>query len=72
MTIFIDSANIEEIQKWIIEYGVAKGVTTNQKIFFKEKGVNFEERIKEICEIAEPNLLKAVRETALIVKNVLE
>jgi len=48
LTIFVDSANIQEIQKWVVEYGVAKGVTTNQKIFLEEKGINFETRIKDI------------------------
>jgi len=55
MTIFIDSANINEIKKWVVEYKVAKGVTTNQKIFLQEKGVNFKERIKEICEVVGDN-----------------
>ncbi len=49
MEIFIDTANIDEIKKWKkrIELG---GVTTNQKIFLAEKGVNFKKRVLEICD----------------------
>ena len=48
MRIFIDTASIEEIRKWKtrLEFG---GVTTNQKIFLAEKGVNFKDRVMEIC-----------------------
>jgi len=54
LTIFIDTANVDEIKKWIKDYGTVKGVTTNQKIFLKEKGVNFKQRIAEICKTAHP------------------
>lgn len=49
MKIFLDTANIEEIDH-IKKWGVIEGITTNQKIFLNEKGVNFEDRILEICE----------------------
>ena len=49
MEIFLDTANIEEINH-ILKWGIVDGVTTNQKIFLQEKGVNFEERILEICD----------------------
>lgn len=48
--IFLDTANIEEINH-IIRWGVVDGVTTNQKIFLNEKGINFETRVKNICEL---------------------
>lgn len=51
MTIFVDTANAEEVRKWVVEYGVGKGVTSNQKIFLQEKDTNFETRIKEIIKI---------------------
>jgi len=35
MEIFIDSANITEIKKWL-EYGILDGVTTNPSIMFKD------------------------------------
>jgi len=48
--IFLDTANlkdIEELSKW----GVLKGLTTNQKIFSFEKGVNFEEHANKILSM---------------------
>jgi transaldolase len=47
MEIFIDTANLEEIQA-ILPWGVISGVTTNQKIFSNEKGINFKDRVQEI------------------------
>ena len=53
MEIFLDTANIDEIND-ILPWGIIKGVTTNQKIFLKEKGVNFEEQSKKILELVYP------------------
>lgn len=50
MEIFLDTANIQEIEH-IIKWGIIDGVTTNQKIFLNEKGVDFKERVKKICEL---------------------
>lgn len=50
-SIFIDSADIEEITKWN-ETGVIDGVTTNQYIFLKD-GIRprvIEKQIKKICK----------------------
>lgn len=49
MKFFIDTANLDEIQK-ANELGIIAGVTTNPTLVVKEK-VRFEDRIKEICEI---------------------
>ena len=54
MQIFLDTANIDEI-KHIVRWGIVDGVTTNQKIFLNEKGVDFKTRIKEICELMGDN-----------------
>ncbi|UCH71559.1 MAG: fructose-6-phosphate aldolase, partial [Thermoplasmatales archaeon] len=54
MEIFLDTANIDEINE-IIRWGIIKGVTTNQKIFLKEKGCNFEEQSKRILKMVEPH-----------------
>ena len=54
MEIFLDTANIDEIND-ILPWGIIKGVTTNQKIFLKEKGVNFEEQSKKILELVYPH-----------------
>lgn len=49
MEIFIDTANIEEIKK-ASRLGIISGVTTNPSLIAKE-GRNFQEVVKEICEI---------------------
>lgn len=53
MEIFLDTANTDEISE-ILEWGIIRGVTTNQKIFLKEKGCNFEEQSKKILEMVDP------------------
>lgn len=81
MEIFLDTANINEISE-ILEWGLIKGVTTNQKIFLKEKGCNFEEQSKKILKMVDPypvslegpnnldELLDAAREYSKWGKNV--
>ncbi len=49
MKFFIDTANLDEIQK-AKEWGLVDGVTTNPSLIAKEN-VSFKERIKEICEL---------------------
>ncbi|MFC1858243.1 fructose-6-phosphate aldolase [Thermodesulfobacteriota bacterium] len=51
MKFFIDTANIEEIKE-AHRMGMADGVTTNPSLIAKE-GRDFEEVIKEICEIVD-------------------
>jgi transaldolase len=51
MKFFIDTANIDEIKK-ANELGLLDGVTTNPTLVSREKK-NFEELIKEICEIVD-------------------
>jgi len=51
--IFLDTASVKEIKKFK-SWGIIQGVTTNQKIFLKEKGCNFEKRAKEILEEVYP------------------
>jgi len=51
MKFFIDTANIDEIQE-AAKMGMADGVTTNPSLISKE-GRDFEEVIKEICEIVD-------------------
>jgi transaldolase len=48
--IFLDTANMDEISH-IVKWGIIDGVTTNQKIFNNEKGVDFETRVKNICDL---------------------
>jgi len=51
--IFLDTASIKEIEE-ILGWGVMQGVTTNQKIFLKEKGCNFEKRALQILDKVYP------------------
>jgi len=53
MEIFIDSANLEEIRRWL-EYGVVDGVTTNPTILLKDGGYDMESRAREIAELIDP------------------
>jgi len=50
MELYIDTANLEEIEQ-AHELGVLDGVTTNPSLVAKEKGVDFHTRLKEICDI---------------------
>jgi transaldolase len=49
MTLFIDTANLDEIKE-IAEWGVVRGVTTNPKLFSVE-GVSFKERVHSILSV---------------------
>ena len=53
MEIFIDSANISEIQKWL-NMGIADGVTTNPSIMLKDGVYNMEKGAKEIAALVAP------------------
>lgn len=52
MTIFLDTANLTEITKFL-KWGFIKGITTNQKLWFKEKGIGYFDMLKVILETAE-------------------
>ncbi|MDC2866929.1 fructose-6-phosphate aldolase [Bacillus sp. BP-3] len=52
MKFFIDTANIDEIKE-ANDLGVLAGVTTNPSLVAKEEGVDFHERIREICSVVE-------------------
>jgi len=51
--IFIDSANISEIEKWL-NMGVIDGVTTNPSIMFKDGVYNAEAGAKQIAALVDP------------------
>ena len=53
MEIFIDSANITEIEKWV-SMGIADGVTTNPSIMLKDGVHNMEKGAKEIAALINP------------------
>jgi transaldolase len=53
MKIFVDSANLAEIRKWL-EMGVVDGVTTNPSIMYNNGIHDFESGIKEIASVIHP------------------
>ncbi len=53
MEIFIDSASITDIRKWL-EMGVIDGVTTNPSIMFKDGVYDAEAGAKEIAALVHP------------------
>ena len=53
MEIFLDTADIKEIQRWQ-GYGVIDGVTTNPSILLKDGGYDMEARIEAIAALIDP------------------
>ena len=50
MEFFLDTASAEEVKK-ILPWGVLSGLTTNQKIFLQEGGVDFKQRAIELITL---------------------
>ncbi|KLO22882.1 MULTISPECIES: fructose-6-phosphate aldolase [unclassified Marinitoga] len=50
MKFFLDTANIEQI-KIAMNWGIIDGVTTNPTLVSKEGNIDFETRVKEICNV---------------------
>ncbi|MBI4233821.1 MAG: transaldolase [Chloroflexi bacterium] len=53
MEIFLDSADVKAIRKWL-GYGVLDGVTTNPSVMLKDGGYDTQSRAREIAEIIYP------------------
>lgn len=53
MEIFIDSANVTEIEKWL-KMGIADGVTTNPSIMLGDGAYDMETGAKEIAKLIHP------------------
>jgi transaldolase len=47
---FLDTASVEELKK-VLPWGVLSGLTTNQKIFLQEGGVDFKQRALELISL---------------------
>ncbi|MBI4053042.1 MAG: fructose-6-phosphate aldolase [Candidatus Diapherotrites archaeon] len=63
MKVFLDTANVDEIRE-AVSWGVVDGVTTNPTLILKS-GRDFEQVIKEICEIVDgPVSAECVEEKA--------
>ncbi len=56
MEIFIDSANVKEIEKWM-KMGIADGVTTNPSIMYKDGVHDMEKGAKKIAALIKPRPL---------------
>ncbi len=50
MQIFLDSANYQEIERWLCQ-GVVDGVTTNPSIMFKDGVYDLEEGARHLCSM---------------------
>lgn len=50
MRLFLDTANIDEIRE-AARLGVISGVTTNPTLMAREQGVDYKDRVVEICEV---------------------
>jgi transaldolase len=71
MEIFLDTANVEEI-KAILPWGIISGVTTNQKIFLAEKGVNFKDQVMKILNLVNGPLSVELAKTGGTDKDLIE
>jgi len=58
MEIFIDSASIIEIEKWL-KMGIVDGVTTNPSIMLKDGVYDMEKGVKEIAALIDPRPVSA-------------
>jgi transaldolase len=79
--IFLDTASLTEIEEFC-RWGIVDGVTTNQKIFLSEGGVDFKQRVLDICDMVNgpisvettkssvPELIEEAKEYASWHKNV--
>lgn len=79
--IFLDTASLTDIEEFA-KWGIADGVTTNQKIFLSEGGVDFRKRVLDICNLIDgpisvettknsvPDLLDEAREYSSWHRNV--
>jgi len=56
MEIFIDSANLREIARWL-DYGIIDGVTTNPSIMFKDGVYDLKNGAQEIAKLIYPRPL---------------
>jgi len=61
MKIFIDSGNLQEIQK-LVPLGIIDGITTNPSLLAKEPG-DYRENLKKICQIVQGPTSAEVVET---------
>jgi len=63
LDLFLDTASIVEIKN-VLPLGIITGVTTNQKIFSVEKGINFRQRVLEILSLVDGPLSVELTKTS--------
>jgi transaldolase len=61
MRFFLDTANLDEL-KTAARWGIVDGVTTNPSLIAKE-GIQFEEQVRQICEIIDGDISAEVLAT---------
>ncbi|MEW6221781.1 MAG: transaldolase family protein [Candidatus Hadarchaeota archaeon] len=71
MELFLDTASVKEIKE-LLPWGIFTGVTTNQKIFLAEKGVNFKNRAREILDLVDGPLSVELTGTNCSLKDLLD
>jgi transaldolase len=64
MELFLDTANLDEIKE-ISTWGIAKGLTTNQKIFQREKGADFKDHVRKILGMIDGPVSLEVTESGI-------
>jgi transaldolase len=62
MKIFLDSANLDDLQR-VVAWGIIDGVTTNPSLIAKE-GVPVEEQIRKICDLIDGDVSAEVISTS--------
>jgi len=71
LELYLDTASVEEIKK-VLPWGIFTGVTTNQKIFLAEKGINFRERVHEILSLIRGHLSLELTKTNCPIDELIE
>ena len=65
MEFFLDTASIDEVKK-ILPWGIISGLTTNQKIFLQEGGVDFKKRTLELISLVNAPVSLELTSTTII------
>jgi transaldolase len=64
--LFIDTASFSEAKKWVQQYCVCRGVTSNPKIFSNEQGIDFKQRVKDLLSLDVPVSVELVSQNCSV------
>ena len=64
MEIFLDTANLDEIRS-VLPWGIISGLTTNQKILLREKGVDLRRHMEKILSLVDGPVSMEVTSSSL-------